>query len=138
MKRLLFWILIFAGVASSVPPVRSRVALRVAPIRDYVVREVGPPLRRGLNPVYRWLAQQEMRVIARELRKRGLSFHPLPHPREFSRYLDKQRYIPRGANDPWKNAYFLTVTRDSIVVGSPGPDGERGTPDDLRYSVSRR
>jgi hypothetical protein len=81
---------------------------------------------------------QEMRVIARELRQRGLGFHPLPNPREFARFLDNQRYIPRGALDPWQTPYLLTVTRDSIVVGSAGPDQERGTGDDLRHAVSRR
>jgi hypothetical protein len=138
VRRLFFWSLILIGICTSVPAVRVRVAPRVVPVRDYLVREVGPPLRRGLAPIYRWLAVQEMREIARELRRRGLAFHPLPHPREFTRFLEQHRYIQRGALDPWDNAYFLTVTRDSIIVGSAGPDGERGTDDDLRHGVARR
>ncbi len=138
MRKLLLWLLIFIGVSTTVPAVRERVAPRVVPIRDYLVREVGPPLRRGLAPIYRWLAQQEMREIGRELRRRGQSFHQLPQSRVYPRFLEKQRYIPRGALDPWETPYFLTVTRDSIIVGSAGPDQKRGTEDDLRHAVSRR
>lgn len=138
MRKLLLWILVLIGMSTSVPAVRSRVGPRVLPVREYLVREVWPPLRRGLAPIYRWQANQEMREIARELRRRGMSFHPLPQPRDFSKFLEQQRYIPRGALDPWGNPYFLTVTRDSIVVGSAGPDDERGTADDMRHSVARR
>lgn len=138
MRKLILWLLVLAGASASIPAVRSRMAPRVVPVRDYVVREVGPPLRRGLEPVHRWQAQQEMRVIARELRQRGLGFHPLPQPREFARYLERARYIPRGSLDPWDSPYLLTVTRDSIIVGSLGPDKQRGTEDDLRHAVSRR
>lgn len=138
MRKLIFWLLIFIGASTTVPPVRERVAPRVVPVRDYLVREVGPPLQRGLDPVYRWMALQEMRGIARELRRRGLAFHPLPQPREFSRFLEQQRYIQRGSLDPWETPYFLTITGDSIVIGSAGPDRERGTADDLRHSTARR
>lgn len=138
MRKLILGLLVFIGLSTTVPEVRSRVAPRVLPVRDYIVREVGPSLSRGLEPVRRWQAQQEMRVIARELRQRGLGFHPLPQPREFARFLDRARYIPRGSQDPWNSAYLLTVTRDSIVIGSLGPDGQRGTEDDLRHAVSRR
>lgn len=138
MRSLLLWVLVLIGASTSVPAIRSRVAPRVEPIREYLVREVGPPLRRGFEPIRRWQAQQEMRVIARELRQRGMSLHPLPHPREFARFLDRARYIPRGSQDPWNSAYQLMVTRDSIIVSSLGPDGQRGTEDDLRHSVARR
>jgi hypothetical protein len=138
VRKLIFWLLILSGMSYSVPSIRERVAPRVVPVRDYLIREVGPPLQRGLDPVYRWLAMQEMREIARELRRRGLSFHPLPQPREFSRFLDEHLYIRRGSLDPWETPYYLTITGDSIVIGSAGPDRERGTEDDLRHSAARR
>jgi hypothetical protein len=138
VRKLFFWLLILAGFSATVPPVRSRVAPRVAPLWDRVAAEVGPALRRGLAPLKSWQAQQEMRVIGRELRQRGLSLHPLPQPREFVRFMDRARYIPRGSKDPWGTAYTLTVTRDSIIIGSYGPDLQRGTEDDLRLAVSRR
>lgn len=138
MRRLIFWLLIFAGISSSVPPVRERVAPRVAPIRDYAVRELAPHVKRGLDPVYRWSAVQEMRRIARELRQRELSFVALPHPREFQKFLEKQHYTGRKGLDPWGSPYYLILKRDSIIVGSPGPDLKRGTEDDIREAVYRR
>lgn len=110
----------------------------MAPVWEYLVREVGPAVKRGFVPFHRWLASQEMRTIALELRRRGLTFQTVPQPREFSKFLERHRYIQRGSLDPWGAPYTLTLTRDSIVVGSVGPDGERGTEDDLRQAVARR
>jgi hypothetical protein len=138
LKKLLLLILIFVGVATSVQPVRERVEPRFRPIRDYVVREVGPEIRRGIDPVYRWSAVQEMRQIARELRQRELSFLPLPQPREFQKFLERQHYGGKNGLDPWDTPYMLVLKRDSIVVISAGPDRERNTTDDIRVAVPRR
>lgn len=138
MRKLLLWLLLLAGMSSSVPSVRARVAPRVAPVGDYLVREVGPAVKRGFAPFYRWLASQEMRSVALELRRRGLTYQTIPQPREFSKFLERHRYIQRGSLDPWGTPYTLTLTRDSIVVGSAGPDQQRGTEDDLRQAVARR
>lgn len=125
-------------MSSSVPAVRSRVAPRVAPIWEVVVQEARPAVELGFAPFKRWLAQHEMRTIAIELRRRGLTYQSIPHPREFSRFLERSRFSSRGALDPWGTPYTLTLTRDSIVVNSAGPDRERGTEDDLRHAVGRR
>lgn len=39
-----------------------------------------------------------------------------------------------SAEDPWGSAYYLEVFPDSFVVGSPGPDSRRRTPDDIRVA----
>lgn len=33
--------------------------------------------------------------------------------------------------DPWGNSYVVECSRGSVFVGSLGPDGERGTRDDI-------
>jgi hypothetical protein len=33
--------------------------------------------------------------------------------------------------DPWENPWFLDAGRRSYTVGSMGPDGEKGTADDI-------
>lgn len=138
MRRLLLWFLILTGMSSSVPAVRTRVEPHVTPIREYLVQKLGPTFERGFAPFYRWLAEHEMRMIALELRRRSLALQGVPQPREFSRFLQQSRLISRGSLDPWGNEYFLILTRDTIVVLSAGPDGERGTEDDLRHEVGRR
>ncbi|NIN71603.1 MAG: hypothetical protein GTO46_06665 [Gemmatimonadetes bacterium] len=42
-----------------------------------------------------------------------------------------------SAEDPWGSAYYLEVFPDSFVVGSPGPDSRRRTPDDIRVAEGR-
>jgi hypothetical protein len=138
VKKLILWGLIFLGIGTSVPAVRERLAPRVTPARDYLVREVGPPLQRGLDPAYRWLAVQEMRRIGTELRRREMMLQALPSPREFQSFLAKQIYAQRAGLDPWGTPYSLQITRDSIVIISAGPDKERGTTDDIRESSPRR
>jgi hypothetical protein len=138
VKRLILWGLIFLGIGTSVPAVRERLAPRVAPARDYLVREVGPPLQRGFDPAYRWLTVQEMRRIGAELRRRELMLQQLPSPREFQSFLAKQIYVQRAGLDPWGTPYSLQITRDSIIILSAGPDKERGTADDIRESTARR
>jgi len=125
-------------MGSSIPEIRSRVAPRVAPVWEYLVREVRPAVELAFVPFQRWLAEHELRAIAIELRRRGLTFQSIPHPREFSKFLERSRFSSRGALDPWGTPYTLTLTRDSIIVGSAGPDRERGTEDDLRHAVGRR
>lgn len=137
MKKLIFLLLFIAGVSASVPPIRERVAPRVRPVREYLVREVGPPLRRGIDPVLRWSAVQETRRIARELRQRELSFLPMPAARDFTTFLERQHYGSDGL-DPWETPYSMLIRRDSIFVISAGPDRERNTADDIREGVSRR
>jgi hypothetical protein len=39
-----------------------------------------------------------------------------------------------SAEDPWGSGYYLEVFPDSFVVGSPGPDLRRRTPDDIRLA----
>src|SRR5690606_36056117 len=98
-RKLFLWLLLFAGISHSVPSVRSRVEPRLAPARDRLVQEAGPVYRQAMTPVYRWLAAQEMRSIAVQLRRRGLANQPLPQPREFARFLEQQRFIQRGSLD---------------------------------------
>lgn len=40
-------------------------------------------------------------------------------------------YIKKIVPDPWKNAYIYEITNDAPVVLSMGPDGVRGTADDI-------
>jgi hypothetical protein len=42
----------------------------------------------------------------------------------------RERYTIQDEKDPWGNAYEITCDGD-IVVRSYGPDGKKGTPDDV-------
>lgn len=138
MRRVLLWILILVGIGSSVPAIRERAAPRLEPVFEYLTGEVGPVLGRAFTPVKRWLALREMRSLALELRRLSLTYQALPEPRHFPEFLERSRFLYRGSLDPWGTPYRLTLTRDSIIVSSSGPDMERDTEDDLRQAVARR
>lgn len=42
-----------------------------------------------------------------------------------------ERDYTSSAQDPWGNLYFLQIGRSDFTVGSMGPDGVQGTPDDI-------
>lgn len=39
--------------------------------------------------------------------------------------------------DPWHQPYYGEVTLEGYRLGSPGPDGKEGTPDDVLYAKGR-
>lgn len=138
MKRLFLLLLIFGGASATVPSLREQVEPRVVPVWDFGLRRIEPLVRRVLDPAYRWNAENEARSIARSLRQRSLGLQPLPNSREFQTFIERNRLAGRDGLDPWGSEYFLIVGRDSITVGSPGPDRERRTEDDILVSVGRR
>jgi len=50
--------------------------------------------------------------------------------------LVAQKYMPKKQKDPWNHDFILrcpgTVNVDGIDVVSLGPDGQEGTPDDIK------
>ena len=50
--------------------------------------------------------------------------------------LVAQKYMPKKQKDPWNHDFILrcpgTVNTDGIDVVSFGPDGQEGTPDDIK------
>jgi len=98
---------------------------------------VGPRMKPLLDPVLTWAARDELRMLARDLRKRQESFQPLPHPNRFRDHIRQNLHTGRDGLDPWGNEYYLVITLDSVIVGSPGPDGIRNTEEDLHIGWLR-
>lgn len=98
---------------------------------------LGPRLQPFLDPVLRWSARDELRALARDLQKRQASLQPLPHPNRFRDHIRQNLFSGRDGLDPWGNEYYLVITLDSIIVGSPGPDGVRDPDSDLRIAWPR-
>lgn len=138
MKKLILLLVILAAASATVPALRERVEPRVGPVWDYGIRRTGSVLRKGLDPLHRWYVHQELRGIARELRERELSHQPLPSPGQFGQFMAREHVGGHSGFDPWGVPYFMVLRRDSILIGSAGPDKRRGTGDDLYAGVPRR
>lgn len=138
VKKLFVLLLLFAAASATIPALRERVEPRVVPVWDSGLRRLDPVIDWAKVPIDRWAAQHEAEAIARMVRSRAQMSNSLPLPSEFKDYLRRNWRGGKQGLDPWGNWYYLVVTRDSITVGSAGPDGERNTEDDIRASVERR
>jgi hypothetical protein len=138
MNKVLGLIILLGAAMGLSPELGAQIT---APLQDGVERAVGisrPLLQPLLDPAFRMSTRNELTVMARQLRRRNETGQPLPDPRTFQKYLMDTNLSGRGGQDPWGGDYYLLIQRDSVVVGSPGPDGVRGTADDLTESFVMR
>ncbi|MFO7262275.1 MAG: hypothetical protein DIU52_014065 [bacterium] len=138
MVKKLFLILVFTGgAAMSVPDLRARARPHLEPAFGDVMDWWAARLEPVTETAWRWSAANELRAALRSLREAAQRGQPLPDPEHFHTYVMQLHLSGRGGRDPWGSPYYLIVTRDSLIGGSAGPDGERDTADDIRVSVSR-
>lgn len=138
LKKLFILSVVVAVVVGAVPDLRVRAKPYYEPVLDRAGTLLQPLISRMLNPVFRWSTRSEEEHYLVILRNRVNLGEPLPKPREFQNFLSQESNSGRNGRDPWGSAYFLTLRRDSIQVGSPGPDGVRGTDDDILSAVPRQ
>lgn len=127
MKKLILILVLAFGAALAVPATRPRVLALLRPVTKPI-----------LDPVLGWSAKGEMARIARDLESTEEFNGELPSSREFSRWLAGRYSAGQGDTDPWGSHYYLRLWSDSFVVGSPGPDLQMGTEDDILVSKKRR
>ena len=122
LKKLFLLVLATVAVAMAVPRSRQQIQDRVfTPITDEIGNRLVP---------------RRLRVMADQLDVRLGRAEGLPG--NFEGWLRRDYSGPE--TDPWGNAWYLAQGRSSYTVGSMGPDGERGTDDDITEtrSTSRR
>ena len=138
MKKLFLVLVVAGATAMSVPELRARARPHLEPafgdVMDWWTARLGPITESAL----RWSAANELRAALHSVREASLKGQPLPDPAHFHTYVMQLHRSGRGGRDPWGSPYYLIVTRDSLIGGSAGPDGERNTADDIRVSVPRR
>lgn len=116
-KKLIMLAFVALAVGMAIPSTRQQIADSVQPIKD----EIGERL------VPRRLEVMADQLDVRLDRAEGL-------PDNFHGWL--RRDYSGVPEDPWDNVYYLSEGRRDYTVGSMGPDGVQGTPDDI--TVTRR
>ncbi len=124
MGRYLFYLLIGIGAITSVPALRTRAEGPASAAYAHVA----PLLRRVSDPVRMNITQRELKVIATKLKELHDSDSPMPSPRSFSSWVKESVTV---GTDAWGSEYFLKFDHGTSIIGSPGPDKERGTADDI-------
>jgi hypothetical protein len=112
IKRLFLLMLVALAVTMAVPSLRAKLVAFVAPAVNDVKARFVP----------RRLDAMADQLDVRLGRAEGL-------PANFEAWL--RRDFSGSPQDPWHRSYYLEVGRRDYTVGSLGPDGLQGTPDDI-------
>lgn len=128
MGRYLFYLILVIGAITSVPALRTR-AERPA---SAAYAHVAPLLRRVSDPVRTNITQRELKVISTKLKELRDSDSPMPSRRSFPDWVKESVTV---GTDAWGSEYFLVFQDGSSVIGSPGPDKEAGTADDVLLAL---
>jgi hypothetical protein len=116
VKKLIMIAFTLLAIGMAVPSTREQIGDSVTPIKDWI----------GYKLVPRRLEVMADQLDVRLERAEGL-------PTNFEGWL--RRDYSGSMEDPWGRQYYLIAGRREYTVGTMGPDGEVGTPDD--YTVTR-
>ncbi len=115
--KYVFYLLIALGAALYFP--RSRA----------VIADFAEP---AITPVLRWGTNNELERIAGDLQNEVQTGRGLPAQGEdFQAWLRDNYQGEDSRLDSWDGPYYLEIELGTFRVVSAGPDGERGTADDL-------
>lgn len=117
VKRLVMLAFVAFAVAMAVPSTRAQIVDAMRPLKDGVGNRLVP---------------RRVGVMADQLEVRLGRGEGLPD--RFDGWL--RRDYSGSPEDPWGHQYYLQTTRRDYTVGSMGPDGLQGTPDDI--TVTRK
>lgn len=113
IKKLLLYLVVIFAIAMAFPRSRREFNDRaVTPVLDYIGGRIAPG---------------QLRAMADQLDARLSRGESLPAG--FEGWL--RRDFSGPVLDPWDRPWYLTPGRRGYTVGSMGPDGEQGTPDDI-------
>ncbi|MDH5589046.1 MAG: type II secretion system protein GspG [Gemmatimonadota bacterium] len=115
IKQLLKILVVVGAVVVAVPKTRARLLDELRPHWNQVLVRTVPSKLKAMGD------QLDVRIGRGE----GL-------PQAWEPWL--RRDFTGVPEDPWGNIWYIDVTRSSYTVGSMGPDGVKGTEDDIRES----
>lgn len=120
--------LILLGFAWSVPQVRARIIRALDPAAELL----GPVGYRLQEPMRRYRAETDIKFLVDQLQMDRNEGKAIPtNTRGFNDWMSERRGAGDGGRDPWGQYYWMVRDAGVVRVGSNGPDGERGTEDDL-------
>jgi hypothetical protein len=115
IKKLMLLALAALAVGMAVPSSRARIQEEaITPVMDAIGTRIAPG---------------RVRAMADQLDVRVGRGERLPPDNVFSSWLRRDYTGPEL--DPWDRPWYIEIGRRSYTVGSMGPDGERGTDDDI-------
>ncbi len=83
-----------------------------------------------VEPVLIWNAEREIEELSRIVRREARQTYQLPETRAWASWLTVN-FTGNATTDPWGRTYSYRAWPDSFWIHSDGPDGLRGTDDDI-------
>jgi hypothetical protein len=131
MFKIVLVVAVLLGIAWSYAPTRQQIAVRLVQVAE----KLGPVGDVVLNPVRKYSTQSEVGFIVDQIRMARLEGRQMPGERTFAGWLKQRVKTKWKGVDAWGFPYYLTQKQMQFTVGSVGPDGKRGTGDDIRETV---
>jgi hypothetical protein len=130
MRKVVILVVVLAAIWA-MPGARTHVVAAAHP----TLERLGPRAEFVIRPARREAAKKQMSAILRVASTEQNSGLDVPTGPGFQDWM-RQRIPELSGRDPWGSPYWLTRTPAGMSVHSSGPDGERGTEDDLSRTVS--
>jgi hypothetical protein len=130
MRKAIIAVVILALIWA-IPGARTHLVASVHP----VLERLGPGAEFMIRPARREAAKKQMNSILRVVASDLNEGREVPSDSRFQAWLT-QRMPELNGRDPWGSHYWLTRAGTELTVGSNGPDGRRGTEDDLSQTIS--
>jgi hypothetical protein len=129
MNKIITVIVILALIWAF-PPVRARLAEVAHP----VLERLGPAGQAMIRPAQREAAKKQITSIVRAMAADAQEGSRPASGTGFQPWM-RRRMPELNGRDPWGNLYWAEYRGEALMVGSDGPDGTRGTTDDITQSV---
>ncbi|HUF69937.1 MAG TPA: type II secretion system protein GspG [Longimicrobiales bacterium] len=131
IKNILIAIVLL-GFAWAWEPTRVRMVLAARP----ALERMGPLGDWAVTPIQRYNTQTEISFITDQIIQSKTEGREVPNARTLQSWLQARVVTKNRGRDPWGHPYYLIQVGTVLTVGSVGEDGERGTDDDIKKSIT--
>lgn len=114
VKKLIIGAFVLLAVGMSIPSTRASIVDTLSPFADAIKWKIVP---------------RRLEAMADQLAVRVQRGAGLPTGNQWAGWL--RRDYTSKTTDPWGNTWYLQPERRGFSVGTMGPDGVRGTDDDM-------
>lgn len=132
MVKTVIIALVLLGFAWAYQPTRARMVMATQP----VLERMGPVGERIIRPIQRYNTKNEVSFIIDQIVLAKTEGREIPDERTFQRWMATRLLTKNHGKDVWGRSYFLIRVGSMLTVGSVGEDGQRGTADDIKKSVT--
>jgi hypothetical protein len=124
-------VIVALAVIWAIPEARAKVLTVMQPVAD----RTGPIGEKASLPMRKYAAKTQIASILRGMTRAREKGEELPTQRTFVRWLRANPPSEKKELDPWGHSYYIKQQNDTYTVGSFGPDGIKGTIDDIVKST---